>query len=1079
LTPAEKHGILLPENVGAMGETLMFFDKMRLPGLFSQKDYTRGLEYYRRGQVHDIQVTRKPGGGVVSCTVTGSEDYQVKLYIDGARISVYCDCPRYEDKHICKHIAAAMLACSDLSVTSVPIKSDQMAERMLRTYVERGSRQPQQIPNKLARLVPCLHPGGYSGDYPSFSFQVGFEKLYVVRDVKKFVDNVLRGETASYGKGLTLCHAPEQFDTRTQALLNVLTDQFLNGRTMKSSVYSGYYETVLFSGYHQKSQITLTGSAFDRVFDLLRDEPVASDSSKREYRLDIRDPDVTLSLERLEQSAHLKVTVSKGPWKFFGSAQNLYAISEDQVLRCSRKFRENIYPLLRDGAEDMWLSLSDLPIFCGCVLPEVQDAVTVLDPDQLLQENLPDECVPCFYFDMEDETLLLRLDFRYSEETFNCFGQPKSAVKRDIRAEQTALRFVESCFPQRSDKHFTLTGSDAVYDFLTDGLGRFQDQGEVFLSDRLRGRRIQPTRAAVGLSVSDGLLCLDFDTGGFPPEELEALYQSLLKRRRYHKLADGRYLPLDGSSCETLSEMAHMLQLSAKDLIKGQVRLPVFRALYLDGLLSGSEDVQVSRSRQFREMIRDFKAVQEGDYALPEGLESTLRPYQKVGFQWLKTLEHYGFGGILADEMGLGKTLQMIAFLASVPPENRAGPNLVVCPASLILNWGDEMDKFVPGLSYTLIMGTAAERKKQIAAAGGTDVWVTSYELLRQDIEQYAALRFTCCVLDEAQYIKNQSTMTSKAVKRIDCRQRFVMTGTPIENRLSELWNLFDFLMPGYLFSHTGFVSKLEKPAVKSGDKEAMEQLRRMVRPFLLRRMKQDVLKELPPKIEYVRRISLSEEERKVYCASSAAARQSLESGEGGKMAILAALTELRQICCAPELCFENYEGPSSKLDACIELCAGMAENGHQILLFSQFTSMLDRIRARLDELHISHFTLQGSTPKAQRAALVKSFNAGGASVFLISLKAGGTGLNLTAADVVIHYDPWWNPAVRAQATDRAHRIGQRSSVQVYDLIAKDTVEEKILDLQSRKAELMDAVTGGAQGGILNMSKEELLALFD
>lgn len=213
-------------------------------------------------------------------------------------------------------------------------------------------------------------------------------------------------------------------------------------------------------------------------------------------------------------------------------------------------------------------------------------------------------------------------------------------------------------------------------------------------------------------------------------------------------------------------------------------------------------------------------------------------------------------------------------------------------------------------------------------------MWVTSYELLRQDIEQYASLRFTCCVLDEGQHIKNQSTLASKAVKRIDCRQRFVMTGTPIENRLSELWNLFDFLMPGYLFSHSGFVTKLEKPAIKSGDKEAMEQLRRMVRPFLLRRMKQDVLKELPPKIEYVRRISLSEEERKVYFSSSAAARQSLESGEGGKMAILAALTELRQICCAPELCFENYEGPSSKLDACIELCAGMVENGHQVLLF-------------------------------------------------------------------------------------------------------------------------------------------------
>ncbi len=1056
----------------------MFFERMKLQELFSRKDYARGSEYYRRGQVHDLQVTRRPGGGEVFCIVTGSEDYHVHLRVKDGRINASCSCLRFEDRQICKHIAAAMLACADLEETAVPFKSDQLAKRMLRAYVNRASQQTQQTPERLARLVPSLHMSRSAGEFPSFSFQVGYEKLYVVRDIKKFVDSVLRRETTSYGKGLTLCHAPEQFDAPSQAILAVLTDQFLGGRNIKNSVYSSYYESALFPGY-QKNQIVLTGSAFDRMFDLLRDGPVLSERKDTEYRLDVRDPEVTLSLERREHLARLRVTVSEGPWRFFGSAQNLYAASGDHVLRCSQRFREDVYPLLRDGAEEMRLSLGDLPAFCSCVLPEIQEAVTVLDPDQLLQENLPDECVPCFYFDIEEDTLLLRLDFRYSGGTFNCFDWPKGAVKRDVRAEQTALRFVQSRFPQCNDKRFTLTGLDAVYDFLTDELGRFQEQGEVFLSDRLRARRIQPARAAVGLSVSEGLLTLEFDTGGFPPGELEALYQSLLKRRRYHKLTDGRYLPLDGSSCETLSEMAHMLQLSARDLASGQVRLPAFRALYLDGLLSGSEDVQVTRSGQFREMIRDFKAVREGDYALPQGMENILRPYQKVGFQWLKTLEHYGFGGILADEMGLGKTLQMIAFLASIPPERRVGPHLVVCPASLILNWGDEMDKFAPGLTYALIMGPAAERKRQIAAAGEKDVWVTSYELLRQDVEQYAALRFTCCVLDEGQHIKNQSTLASKAVKRIDCRERFVMTGTPIENRLSELWNLFDFLMPGYLFSHTGFVTKLEKPAVKSGDKEAMKQLHGMVRPFLLRRLKADVLKELPPKIEYVHRISLSEEEQKVYFASSTAARRSLESGEGGKMAILAALTELRQICCGPKLCFENYEGPSSKLDACIELCAGMVENGHQILLFSQFTSMLDLIRARLDELGISHFTLQGSTPKAQRAALVKSFNAGGASVFLISLKAGGTGLNLTAADVVIHYDPWWNPAVRAQATDRAHRIGQRSSVQVYDLIAKDTVEEKILELQSKKGELMDAVTGGAQGGILDMSKEELLALFD
>ena len=405
-------------------------------------------------------------------------------------------------------------------------------------------------------------------------------------------------------------------------------------------------------------------------------------------------------------------------------------------------------------------------------------------------------------------------------------------------------------------------------------------------------------------------------------------------------------------------------------------------------------------------MIRNFKTLSESDYALPSGLNAQLRSYQQIGYQWLKTLEGYGFGGILADEMGLGKTLQMIAFLATVPQKTAGVPNLVICPASLIYNWGDELQKFAPQLCYQLILGNAAERERLRAAGAECDVWVTSYELVRQDIEAYAKLQFYCCVLDEAQHIKNAATLASKAVKRLSCRQRFVLTGTPIENRLSELWNLFDFLMPGYLYTNHAFREKLEKPILKSKNPDAVSQLRRLVQPFLLRRLKKDVLKELPPKEEYVRKISLSEDEQKLYYACVQAAVADL-GDEQGKLQILAALTRLRQVCYDPGLCFENYEGPTSKLDACVELCEAMAENGHQILLFSQFTSMLDRLRERLDALHISNFTLQGSTPKEKRAAMVKAFNASSASVFLISMKAGGMGLNLTAADIVIHYDPW------------------------------------------------------------------------
>ena len=1067
----------------------MYIDKKRIPEVFSSKDYLRGKEYYGRGQVRGIEVSTHGNDVRFDCVVEGSQSYRVSLRINRAGlengVGVYCTCPRFAEKRSCKHLAAAMLACADFQEEKIPVRSDRQARAVLDAYLART--QAQSPPERLARLVPRMNFFSRDAGYPTLSFQVGYDRLYVVRDVKKFVNSVLRRETLSYGKGLTLCHAPEQFDPDSRELLSLLMDQFMSGRSLdQQEYYSDPYEAAVFINSYQKNLITLTGSAFDRFFDLLmrRNEPVSAGENETLTIFQEQDPEVSLSLERRDKAADLRITVGaeKEDWSFFGSAQTLYAKGPSRLFRCSGSFQDKVYPLLHTGAARMLLSLEDLPAFCGCVLPEIQEAVSLSDPAQLLQEYLPDECTPCFCFDIEGDVLTLRLDYRYGDVAFNCFEEPKKPVKRDLRAEQAALGLVERRFPQRVRKLYRLEGETEVLDFLTRELAGFYELGEVLVTDRLRDRRLQPTRPVVGMSVSQGLLTLDFSTGGFPPEELEALYQSLLKRRPYHKLKDGRYLSLDGSPCETLAEMAHMLQLSPKELAAGEVKLPAFRALYLDGLLSGSETVQVTRDRQFREMIRNFKSVPDGDYALPEGLENTLRPYQRVGFQWLKVLDRYGFGGILADEMGLGKTLQVIAYLSSLDsePEKREGPSLVVCPASLILNWADELERFAPALRYALIMGTAGERARQIAQAGDRDVWVTSYELLRQDVERYASLKFTCCILDEAQHIKNQSTLISKAVKRIDCRQRFVLTGTPIENRLSELWNLFDFLMPWYLFTHGGFVEKLEKPAVKSGDQEAMDQLRRMVRPFLLRRMKKEVLKELPPKIEYVRRISLSEEERKVYFASSAAVRQSLAAEDKGKLAVLAALTQLRQICCAPDLCFENYEGPTSKLDACMELCAGMVENGHQVLLFSQFTSMLSRIRARLEEQKISCYTLEGSTPKEKRAQLVKSFNGGGASVFLISLKAGGTGLNLTAADVVIHYDPWWNLAAQDQATDRAHRIGQQSSVQVYKLIAKDTIEEKILELQSKKAALMDAVTDGSEnGGILNMSTEDLLALFD
>lgn len=477
--------------------------------------------------------------------------------------------------------------------------------------------------------------------------------------------------------------------------------------------------------------------------------------------------------------------------------------------------------------------------------------------------------------------------------------------------------------------------------------------------------------------------------------------------------------------------------------------------------------------------------MEDNDFEIPGELDNILRGYQKQGFLWIKTLKANGFGGILADDMGLGKTLQVIAFLLSEwkeSGENPGRPWLIVCPASLVYNWKSELERFAPALPVYTAAGNVKEREELLkrVEAQGKGVVITSYDLLRRDILLYEKMSFACEVIDEAQFIKNHSTQASRAVKQVSAGFRLALTGTPVENRLSELWSIFDFLMPGFLFAYRRFREELETPVVTGGDEEAAERLHRMIRPFVLRRLKKDVLTDLPDKIEKNMVAVLEDEQSSLYDAHvqrllAVLSKQTEQEFAGKQIQVLAELTKLRQICCDPGLLFEGYAGGSAKMQLCLELIRNAAEGGHKVLLFSQFTSMLERLKQELVKEDISFYALDGSTPKLKRLELVESFNKDETQVFCISLKAGGTGLNLTAADIVIHFDPWWNVAVQNQATDRAHRIGQQNVVTVYKLIAKGTIEEKIVSLQEKKKELADKILGGEEMGMASFTKEELM----
>ena len=588
----------------------------------------------------------------------------------------------------------------------------------------------------------------------------------------------------------------------------------------------------------------------------------------------------------------------------------------------------------------------------------------------------------------------------------------------------------------------------------------------------------------IGVSVNDeNLLDVTFDAAHIDFAELIGVLRSYREKRVYHRLKDGTFVTLGDQQLAGLADFIESAGIK-KATDAQNIRLPLRQALYLDALAKEDKSIRLARSKRFKSIVRDIKNPVDADIEPPETLKGVLRDYQQTGFSWLSTLAAYRLGGILADDMGLGKTLQVIAFLLAHREEGRP-PALVVAPTSLMYNWLEEIEKFAPELKASIVAGTKAEREAALSPAlKDADVIITTYHMLRRDVDFYEKEHFSHIFLDEAQQIKNPATQAAKAVKKLQADAAFALTGTPIENSLTELWSIFDFLMPGYLKSRKHFQSQFETPIVRAKDPHASADLLRYISPFILRRLKKDVLEELPDKVERKMTNEMTDEQRKVYHAWFVQAKKEFAAelkahgfGES-RIKILAILTRLRQIACDPALFLEDYTGGSGKLDMLEEVVADAVAAGHRILIFSQFTTMLSHIAARLDAMNLGYAYLDGSTPALERMRRVRDFNAGAEPLFLISLKAGGTGLNLTGADMVIHYDPWWNPAVEDQATDRAYRIGQKNNVQVLKFITKDTIEEKIYELQEKKKALIDQMIQPGENFLSKLSEEEITALF-
>ncbi|MFC4812518.1 DEAD/DEAH box helicase, partial [Paenibacillus sp. GCM10023250] len=683
------------------------------------------------------------------------------------------------------------------------------------------------------------------------------------------------------------------------------------------------------------------------------------------------------------------------------------------------------------------------------------------------------------YLDRVRDRLLAALEFHYGDLVINPL-EPEAERRRggpilvrDGEKERQILALMEEAAMAKTESGYFLGDEEREYHFLRHVVPQLEQLLSVHATSAVR-TRIQaggaPPNVTLTMNERTNWLEAKFDIDGIPAAEIKAVLQSLEEKRAYHRLPTGALLPLDTEEMQEIARFINEGRITAKDLRDSGIRIPLFRGLHLIDAPRGGA---VKLDKAFRRLLENLRNPDNLDFPEPKGLQHPLRDYQAYGYQWLRTLAHYGFGGILADDMGLGKTAQAIAFLAAMLPAIREErlPALIVAPASLTYNWRSELRKFAPQIRAAVVDGTKAERDAALAAGESADVVITSYPLLRRDIAQYAARSFHTLILDEAQAFKNDATQTAKSVKLLQSRHRFALTGTPIENRLLELWSLFDAVCPE-LF-----------PGRKAFGELALETVAKRARPFLLRRVKADVLKELPDKIESVQASALLPEQKRLYAAYLAKLREETlrhldkDTLHRNRIRILAGLTRLRQLCCHPALFVEDYEGGSGKLRQLLELIEECRAAGRRMLVFSQFVGMLKLIRQELQLRNVPYFYLDGSTPPSERLERSTRFNDGEGDLFLISLKAGGTGLNLTGADTVVLYDLWWNPAVEQQAADRAHRIGQKKVVQVIRLVAQGTVEDKMIELQERKKNLIDDVIRPGEEPLSALTEDEIKEL--
>ena len=962
---------------------------------------------------------------------------------------VFCACDFFQKRNYCVHLAAL----------EHYLKNDSKGKEILRS-LESGQEKLEEVETQVSlggQFLEAIQSPNFLKTYQLSAqgqVEIGtnriiwtlkiaeapFDKFYVIRDIPLFLKIVAKSKPYTIGKHYESSLNFSQFDKSSQSLLH-----FLLGTLEEQTENSLFFPN---QGRHLYFPLSFVEQGLSLLMDL---DEFEFEHQIRTYRhlifQDFTAEAGLFSFSIQEKTAYYEMEIlEQERINFFYQGQILfskgtfYLLTKNQAALLARLKK---LPLDTKGRKILQFDTSDRDLLASC-LGQFKDLGEVLAPESLQVKTFR----PSFRFTREEDgTLRLEMEFDYD----SCLVTNRKELENlpfasDIQLEKKIFQLALSAGFEADFKSWRQNlKAEAVYSFFHRILPAFEALGDVEISESLQDI-YQVQRPQIQISSIGNLLDIRFDFQDISQEDIDLAMKALVSHQDFYISSSEQIYFFDE---ETKKIHRDLEDLGIEESGSGSFRARKSLAYTLDQLFDNQD--QISLTEEFAHLARNLTHPEE--FPLQQvHIQADLRDYQKKGIQWLQMLHHYGFGGVLADDMGLGKTLQSIAFLSSqITEDSRV---LILAPSGLIYNWAEEFKKFAPQLDVVVVHGLKTHR--ELILAEEHQIYVTSYATFRQDSELYQQMTFDFLFLDEAQVMKNAQTKIAQTLRQFVVPSVFALSGTPIENHLGELWSIFQIVLPGLL------------PSKKEFMKLSAERVAQFIKPFVMRRNKEEVLTEFPVLIEVVYKNELEDQQKEIYLGQLQQMQQRLSQVtdsefQGNRVEILTGLMRLRQICDTPALFMENYEGTSGKLDSLRDLLTQIAESGHRVLIFSQFRGMLDLIEEELPKLGLSSFKITGSTPSKERQEMTKSFNDGLRDVFLISLKAGGVGLNLTGADTVILVDLWWNPAVQSQAIGRAHRMGQEQKVEVYRLVTQGTIEEKIQELQEQKKNLVSEVLDGTE----------------